>query len=326
MFKPHSESDIETKSDLLDILDPARINSMYNDMSVAQLKEIINKRNSSVRKLSDKDFIEIYNLDLSNFGFAKSSSKRDEIVSLKNRILNQNSMIDEQRKTITKLEKEIEDLKQKYKELENRKTFRDEVYEKGSFASFVAAAEAEENDLPIKPKYYDYDSGIKANIPPIVARYTSYTPSRKYKLSLFGTEADNGNLNEEDAIKLAIQNSERDIEQIADKPFEKMDTSNSFNSPDHSNMDVVNDDPFEDLDEQKYSYDHLTDRPSSLTDEMLDQLVKILLERKFEEIKNLLASWPDECSRYIRSRKYNSETFKQMMVSKSINIHKCIIA
>ena len=90
------------------------------------------------------------------------------------------------------------------------------------------------------------------------------------------------------------------------------------------------DDPFNKLDEiRKKSedrYKHLEHRPEEATDEILDELYDLLVERNFNKIKELFSSSkiPLIVIQWIRNLNYGGSSFKQMLVSKSINIHKCL--
>ena len=288
----------EIKANILDILDPAKMSTNLVNKSVEELREILNKRTNTVGVvISHNTFQEIYDKP------TMYNIKGDENIILKNRILKQNSMINELRNILKEKEEQILDLTKKYEELKIVKSFKSEIYEEGSYAAYIAAKEAEEenDEMPqiVKP--------VEHRIKP----YVAYTPNKRTIESMFEdkTSLYNGNIKEKDAIELAIKKSEDDASNIIDSPFENND--NPFND--------------EDFEPVKKSYNNLKNRPVMLTDDMLDELYEILINRDFDSIKIKLNSWPSEVSRYIRLLSYNDETFKQMQVSKSINIHKCLI-
>lgn len=322
------KTEAELKCDILDILDPGRLSTEYNNMTLMELREFLDKQTNAVKRFDHSDFQAIYDM------VSPGHTKVNENITLKNRIMKQNAIIEEQRKIISDKENELFALKIEYEKLRLQKSFKDEVYEEGSFAAFVATQESEE-DGNVKPVIVSTSSFTPSTpsketlgqMPAIVQRYAapyiSYTPSRfNNKSTVFGSSSPyqqtfyNGREEEEEAFKKAIRESELDAERIIDAPFEKASIDDPFVIIDtHKTETPV---------KKKYSYSHLTGRPLSLTDDMLDDMVEILMNREYEKIKPLLMKWPTECSTFTRLLTYGSETFKQMMASKSMNIHKCI--
>lgn len=301
------KSEAEIKSDIIDILDPARVSTDYINMSLDDLRKILEQRTQQVVKITHDSFQEIYDMPSSG------NLKTNEVISLKNRVMKQNSIINELRDIIKQKEDELILIKIEYEKLRNTKSFKNEIHEEGSFAAYIASKEAEEegNSTPVTHSVIQQPIKVKP--------YMAYTPSKRlFEPTTFGNPPStlyNGNINEQDAIKMAIQQSEIDAERIIDAPFERSSGTS---------------DPFETMDEDvpeepiKRSYSHLVNRPVSLTDDMLNELVELLINREFTKVKEKLNQWSPEVARFIRLLTFGDESFKQMLVSKSINIHRCI--
>lgn len=311
MNKAH-KSEAELKSEIIDILDPARLSSDLTNKSLEELRGILDKRTNSVRRITHDSYQEIYDMDSPGY------SRSNEVVILKNRVMKQNVIIDELRNIVKQKEDELVLLKTEYEKLKRTKSFKSEIHEEGSFASYIASKEAEDEGdiLPTITTQTLLQQSQK------VRPYMAYTPNKRFlEPSTFINPPStlyNGNINEQEAIQMAIKQSEIDATRAIDAPFER--TSGSS-------------DPFESMDaeepesqtQKERDYSHLLNRPTSLTDEMLNDFVDLLIIRDFDKVKTSLLEWPAEVSRYVRLLTYKEESFKQMMVSKSINIHKCII-
>lgn len=342
-----SKSEAEIKSEIIDILDPARLTTDYNNMTLDDLKKILDAKTNEIKAIKHDDFQVIYDMPVNGY------SKSNEVITLKNRVMKQNAIIEELRNIINEKDDELIILKSEYEKLKKQKSFKSEVYEEGSFAAFVAAREAEEDgdvddnktlgSLSASPKHSLHPTNLGyvtpiqqvGQLPPQIARYAApymnYTPSRRTTtrdsspFSNVTTSSYNGFIDEKEAINHAIRESEKDAEKIIDAPFERTPgDTDPFNIIDSKFQDEEKNEDDDKKERSKYKYSHLSNRPTALTDSMLDELVDILISKQFEKIKPLLSSWPVECSGYIRLLTYGSETFKQMMVSKSMNIHRCI--
>lgn len=138
------------------------------------------------------------------------------------------------------------------------------------------------------------------------------------------SEIINGSLSEEEAILKAIQQSEKEANDIIDKPFEESQSriAEIRSIPIQQNKITA-----ESLRaEGKSPYYMLQNKPEDVTDELLDSLYKILVDRNFVIVKEFLANkeLPVHILRWIRTLKYNDTTLAQMLLSKPVYIHKCL--
>lgn len=302
-LKMATKSEEEIRADIIDILDPLRISSHYPTLSVEELEKIRAKKANSVNVITHDNFQKIYDLQ------PPKNYNSNEIIMLKNRISTSNITISNLQKTIERLEEEILFKDLEIEKLKKAKEPRPNLIEaKDGFAAYIMAKEAENNDEEIK-------------IEPIVEtknrQYQSYTPGRRLPgfpdQSLFQNNL-NGELSEEEALKEALKESDRLANKILDDPFSKMDAEIAS-----TNSTVVKET------KGKMNFSHLKNRPNSVTDSILETIYQLLLDRKFDEVKNMLANdVTPEVSAWIRQLTYGSSNFKQMMVSKSQSIHKAI--
>lgn len=117
----------------------------------------------------------------------------------------------------------------------------------------------------------------------------------------------NGQFSEDLAIKKAIEDSERLVR-------EKLDSQFSIVSEESEDKDLPR-------------YRHLSNRPTDVTDALLDELYDLLVNRKITEVKYILSSNRLTASsvRWLRNLSYEGETLKQMLSSSPEYIHRCII-
>jgi len=104
--------------------------------------------------------------------------------------------------------------------------------------------------------------------------------------------------------------------EILDRPFK--DTSvNEIKL--NSNDDILETSSNEDSVNYK-------DKPSDVTEEQIDELYSLLINRRFDQVKIFLGSekLSPNATRWFRNLSYKGETLKQMLLSKPEYIHKCI--
>lgn len=131
---------------------------------------------------------------------------------------------------------------------------------------------------------------------------SSGSPS-SYQSYVFSKMNYNANMSEETALNEAIKQSEKLSSDIIDIPFRQ---------------------PIAEVKSIPREY---KDKPIDVTEDLLEEIYNLLLERKFNEVKSLLASdrITSKSTSWIRNLSYNGETLKQMLISKPEYIHKCII-
>lgn len=304
------KSEAEIKSNIIDILDPARLSTEYGSMSLDELKKVLENRTKMVKVITHESFQEIYDMP------SPGNIDTNELVLLKQRILNQNSMIEELRNIVLEKERELTLIRMEIDNLNKTKSYKNEVYEAGSYAAYIAAKEAEENgeEPPIIIE------------PPKPKPYVDYTPNKRiFDTSIFNhvlsSNSYNGDISEQEAIKMAIKESEKEAVKSIDLPFQR--ATESEKEEDH--FDIIDEKPIEMNVSKPANWDHLKSRPTSLTDEMLEELTALLINHEFDKVKAKLSNeYTPEVTRYIRELRYDGSSFKQMLVSKSIHIHKAI--
>ena len=134
----------------------------------------------------------------------------------------------------------------------------------------------------------------------------------------------NGSLSEEEAILKAIQQSEKEANDIIDRPFEES----------HSRIAEIRSVPIQQnkitaeslRSEGKSPYYMLQNKPEDVTDELLDNLYRMLVDRNFTGVKEFFANkeLPVHILRWIKTLKFNDTTLTQMLLSKPVYIHKCL--
>lgn len=137
--------------------------------------------------------------------------------------------------------------------------------------------------------------GINSSSP---SSYQSYIFNRSHNLY-------NGDMNEETALNEAIKQSEKISSDIIDLPFK-------------TPIDEIKSLP------TKREY---KDKPSDVSEDILNEIYTLLLNRNFDDVKVLLSgnTISPNSVKWLRNLSYNGETLKQMLISKPDYIHKCII-
>lgn len=350
------KSDIQKRMEIISILDPLKINTEYSTMTIDQLKEVLKKKTNSLSDITHDQYQNIYDLPVD------MPSRSNEVAILEFRISNMNIKFKELVEINEKLEEELLmtqiELDKFRKSKASKTPPREPLPEPDTFAAYIASQEETINDnenkventqIHSKPaetiNKSDYlgigrvSNSFNGSGSPPVARsvypaYPGYTPGKQLPgfpdQGLFGgiinnaqqIKSVNGMLNEDDAVLLAIKESESLANAPLDKPFKQVVITSTT-------------DPFEEVDveiitikklpwrERSDRYQHLKDRPSGATDEILDKIYDYLLNRDFDSVKVMLTSEVNtEVVRWIRLLSYDGSSFKQMMVTKSHFIHK----
>jgi hypothetical protein len=326
------KSDIQKRMELIAILDPLKLNTEYSTLTVDQLKEILKKKTNTLADITHEQYQEIYDLPVD------MPSRSNEVAVLEFRISNLNIKLRDLSEINDKLEEELLMSQMEIDKLRKLKVSkiptRDSTPEPGSFASYIASQENEDEE-------FKSDSKKKQNNDiPVINRstypvYAGYTPSKMLNFpdqGLFApliqntqhVKSVNGTLSEHEAISLAIKESETLANAPLDRPF------NGNLSP------INNGDPFDKLDneiakskpiqwrERPDRYKNLKNRPVEATDEILDRIYDYLIERNFDSVKIMISNEINnpEVVKWIRSLNYDGSNFKQMMMTKSHVIHR----
>lgn len=293
------KSEIQIRMEIISIIDPLKKNSEYCTMTIDQLNEILKKKTNNLGNISHDQYQSIYDLPVD------MSSRSTEIAILEFRISNLTFKLKELSDINGNLEEELIKSHVEIEKLKKIKTSKNATPEPGSFAAFV---ENQENEA---------FNGSKS--PSNRQEYPSYTPRRitefpdqKLFAPINNFKTVNGNLNEQDAILLAIKESEILANKPLDTPFNGESSSNT--------KPISNTIPWRENDNR---YQNLKDRPSGATTAILDRIYDYLILRDFDSVKTMLnTELSPEIVRWIRSLSYDGSNFKQMSVTKSLSIHK----
>lgn len=129
----------------------------------------------------------------------------------------------------------------------------------------------------------------------------------------------NADLTDEEALILAIKESEDIANEIVDGPFR--------DKKENVTVEKLNKITAESLKEEgKSLYCMLKNRPVNVSDELLDELYKMLVERDFNAAKKFLANkdLPLNVMQWIRQLEYEGNTLRQMLLTKPSYIHRCL--
>lgn len=303
------KNEIQSRMEIIGIIDPLRLNPTYNTLSVEQLKAILNKKTNSLADITHEQYQAIYDLSID------MPSRSNEIAILEYRISNLNLKVKELTETNEKLEEEL--LKTQLELERMKKTKIPKVHhEPGSFEAYV---QEQDNEMLGIKRSNSLGGNSPHNNRLTYPNYSGYTPGRTNIQTIFAnaniSNSINGSLNEQDAIRQAIKESEN----LANKDLDETFTKSSSNDE----TPVIIDNKPIPWRQREDRYQHLKDKPISVTDETLDKIYDFLLLRDFDSVKQMLNSeLPTEVVRWIRLLSYDGTNFKQMMVTKSHCIHK----
>lgn len=284
MISPINEESILKNNIIMLLDDPINNNSKYLNMSLDELNKELEKKTSLLNIITHEQYQKIYDLQ------DKKLKQNCNFVSLKHKILKQNKKIKEMNQII----KEQEDLL-------NQEEDEDDAEEKMDFSSV--------NKSPsLTYKSYNYSPKINSSGDKLIFNRSPVNSNL------------NGDLNEEEAIKLAIANSEKMSNDVIDIPFQEVQHEGSKSKSPYLEKIVIIRKPFENR------YDHLENRPEEANDKILDDLYELLTSRNFDKIKEFLSDGeiPLKVVQWIRQLNYDGNSFKQLLVSKSNYIHKCL--
>lgn len=345
-----NKSEIQSRMQIISILDPLKINTEYSTMTIEQLKEVLKKKTNSLNSIEHEHYQAIYDLPVD------MPSRSNEVAILEFRISNMNIKIRELVETNEKLEEELLMSQMEIDKLRKTKLSRtpprEPAPEPNSFAAYIAKQEGEviESELEVTERSDDLNRYVQKHVVqhvvgskspnatrPSYPVYAGYTPNKLPGFpdqSLFTPliqqtkhfKAVNGELNADEAERLAIKESEILANAPLDAPFTRVSHTPKNDEDPFDKVDVeINATKIRKLTwrERDDRYDQLKDKPIGATNEILDRIYDYLLARDFEAVKIMLTTELNtEVVRWIRLLSYDGSNFKQMMVTKSHVIHK----
>jgi uncharacterized coiled-coil protein SlyX len=238
-------------------------------------------------------------------------SKSNEVAILKYRIMNQNIKIEELNKTIEQLEDELLqgqlEIEKLRKKMCKTPPLRDPTPEPGSFAEYVMNNEGG-SPQQSRPVYPEYTPNRTLSGFPDQNLFSYMIPNSQQLRDV------NGSYNDQEALNKAIKESEK----LANAPLDEPFSGNHFTKVDTE----INNIPWR---TRSTRYDHLKNRPSDATNDVLDKIYDLLDESKFDEVKHILKEdLTVPVSGWIRQLSYDGSNLKQMLTSRSINSRKVL--
>lgn len=259
--------DIKKRCDIIDLIDPLKLNSEYSTKSLDDLMKELDEKTRALITITHDSYQKIYDMPSSKM------SKTNELTILKYKL--------------SKKEDELNEMEHLLRVKEEELLLRE-----------INMGRRLESKSPISV-------GRSSASPSMYQPYNYMrTPNR------FSVEEEsspifiNGDFSEQKALEEAIKKSEKEANEILDKPFKD---SSETGSVDDNNV-------------------HYKDKPNDVTEEQLDELYSLLINRKFDQAKAFLGSekLSVNSARWFRNLSYKGETLKQMLLSKPEYIHKCI--
>ena len=292
------QDDFITRERMINILDPLRKSSAYATKTLDELQKEVEKSTLGLKDITHEKYFEIYDL-------SGSEKKRDLEVS-RIRVMKKEAEISDKEKFLIEKENELITRELELNKKEKRFGYRSPAQDI-TFEQNTNITETQNNKIVKSPSTYqpyNYMGRVeKTNI--------SNDVPLSYQIA-------NGNLTEEEAIEIAINRSSELKESILDDSFKKLD-SNTEDKVISIKSIPSNSIPIR-------GYDHLSNRPSEATDEILDKCYEYLSKRDFENFKKYLSSdeIPLKVTTWIRNLDYEGTTLKQMLINKPSYIHKCL--
>lgn len=301
------------QENILDLLDPFRVNKEYASMNFKNLKEELDNKTNSLSDITHEDYFKIYSLPISGI------NKSDEISLIKYHLEKENI----ETKHLRDLLKAKEDeLILRELELERREKKR------GSKSPLLRENEHETNEnlqkgrlsgSPSSYQSYSYRTRINTHVDS--EEKNTLKSENIGSSSPIISELYNSNLTDEEALILAIKESESIANEIIDAPFREKECTTISQQEQKTKITA------ESLKaEGKSPYYMLENRPEGATDEILDNLYELLINKKFAEVKTFLANkeLPLNVMQWIRQLQYQGNTLKQMLLTKPPYIHRCL--
>lgn len=297
-----SFSDSKKRQQIIQLLDPFGNDQSLLSLDYESLKIILDKKTNSLVEFKHEDYFKIDDI-------ATNGTNRDDELALIKFHLN----------------KKEEDIKKLSMMLRLKE---DELYLRER--NIIALEKKSKSPIPRIDGEFDQED-IKYNSSPSTYQSFIYRSESKNEHTentqrgVFDSpplsEIINGSLSEEEAILNAIQKSEKEANDIIDLPFQE--SNKKISEPKLEQIKIT----AEILrNEGKSPYYMLPNKPEDVTDELLDNLYNLLVNRNFIAVKEFFANkeLPVHILRWIKTLKFNDTTLTQMLLSKPIYIHKCL--
>lgn len=313
-------SDSRRRHQIIGLLDPTGIDQSLLTLDLKKLVEELDKKTNSLVEIKHDEYFAISDITTSGM------NREDELALVKFHL--------------TRKEEDVKKLAAMLRAKEDELYLRERNLDRKNSKSPARSRDGSEFDQenagrlsssPVSYQSYLYKPEnrntpveqiittaiINAAVDPATNNFSSGSPIQ------IPHETINGSLTEEEAILKAIRESEKESNDIIDKPFEDSSRIAEIRSiPIQSNKITA-----ESLrSEGKSPYCMLANRPDDATDELLDSLYNILSSRDFTAAKAFLANkdLPLHILRWIKTLKFNDTTLTQMLLSKPVYIHKCL--
>lgn len=293
---------------ILDLLDPLRVNKDYSSMDFKKLKEEMEKKTNSLTDITHEDYFKIYSLQTHGI------NKSDEVSLLKYHLEKRNSELEHLKDLLKAKEDELILREIELERRERKKGSKSPIVRDNSEEIFEPL---QKNKLGASPSSYQpYVYKTKLNPVPEEKKI------EEIETNPIVEESFNANLTDEEAFLLAIKESEKLANEVIDAPFRELDNKPITHQKTNTNKITVDTLKAE----GKSPYCMLEKRPEGATDEILDKLYNLLIERDFVEVKNFLANkeLPLNVMQWIRQLQYQGNTLKQMLLTKPPYIHRCL--
>ena len=301
-----SSSESRKKQQIIELLDPSGIDQSLLTLDFEKLKKEMDRRTNCLIEIKHEDYFDINDILISGMN-------RDDEFALAKFHLN-------------KKEDDIKKLSLMLREKEDELYLRERninILERKSKSPSKTKIESEfEQDNKINSSPSLYQPFLYRIENKNVQSEQLITSTIIDSLGLSPGSTINGSLTEEEAILKAIQQSEKEANDVIDRPFEESQSRITEIKTILSNKITA-----ESLKaEGKSPYYMLQNKPENVTDELLDDLYKMLVDRNFSSVKEFFANkeLPVNILRWIKTLKFNDTTLTQMLLSKPNYIHKCL--